>query len=93
MVAIASAPLRKPDTRVTPVAMLPSITERCEIDLSPGTRTEPISRVAGRAIKFSAIVIVVHLVRENTYVFQREFNIERAKSTEKETLRLDTFLC
>ncbi len=40
---------RKPLTRVTPCARPPSMSERCEIDLSPGTVSSPPTRVTGCA--------------------------------------------
>ena len=42
-----SAPVRKPVTCVVPLAIEPSITERCETDLSPGTTTVPLRLFAG----------------------------------------------
>ena len=39
----ASSPSRKPVTSVIPSAKEPSITDRCDIDLSPGTRCSPVS--------------------------------------------------
>ena len=46
-VARASAPSRKPLTWVRPSAMAESMMERCEIDLSPGTRRRPRSEPPG----------------------------------------------
>ena len=42
-VARLSSPSRKPLTSVVPSASEPSMIERCEIDLSPGTRSSPRS--------------------------------------------------
>ena len=39
-----SSPSSRPVMRVRPVASAPSISARCEIDLSPGTRTRPRQR-------------------------------------------------
>jgi hypothetical protein len=50
-VARVSSPSKKPDTFVTPFAIEPSIIERCEIDLSPGTLIEPFKNSLGEAIK------------------------------------------
>ena len=41
-VASASSPSRNPLTRVVPLAKAPSIIERWEIDLSPGTLASPL---------------------------------------------------
>ena len=46
-VASASAPSRKPVAADSPSASEPSITKRCETDLSPGTRTRPVSAPPG----------------------------------------------
>ncbi len=46
-VAITSADSSSPPTRVSPIASAPSMSARCEIDLSPGTATRPLQR-AGR---------------------------------------------
>ena len=43
----ASAPSRKPVTRVVPSAIAPSMIARCEMDLSPGTRSRPSRRPPG----------------------------------------------
>jgi len=47
MVAILSPPRRKPRTVVVPLAMAPSMIERCEMDLSPGTVISPLTDAAG----------------------------------------------
>jgi hypothetical protein len=52
-VARLSSPSKKPDTFVTPFAIEPSIIERCEIDLSPGTLIEPLKKSPGEAIKLA----------------------------------------
>ena len=52
-VARVSSPSKKPDTFVTPFAIEPSIIERCEIDLSPGTLIEPLKKSPGEAIKLA----------------------------------------
>ena len=41
-----SSPSSKPLIRVSPTASAPRISARCEIDLSPGTRTRPLQRAA-----------------------------------------------
>ena len=53
-VRMTSSPSSRPVMRVSPEARPPNMKERCEIDLSPGTRTlplsaEPLAAVAGRA--------------------------------------------
>jgi hypothetical protein len=47
MVAKLSSPRRNPLTVVTPLAIAPSIIERCEMDLSPGTPISPFREVVG----------------------------------------------
>ena len=47
-VARQSAAGKKPSTRLLPVAIAPSSSARCEIDLSPGTRALPRSGAPGR---------------------------------------------
>ncbi len=42
-VSRASSPSSSPLMRVSPTASVPKIRARCEIDLSPGTRTRPLS--------------------------------------------------
>ena len=46
-VASTSAPSSRPLMRLSPTAMAASISARCEIDLSPGTVVDPLSRPAG----------------------------------------------
>ena len=48
-VASTSSPSSRPVISVRPTASAPSISARCEIDLSPGTRILPASGAAGRA--------------------------------------------
>src|SRR5205823_354893 len=43
-----SAPVEKLSSLVVPSAIAPSMAYRCEIDLSPGKRTDPLTLVAGR---------------------------------------------
>src|ERR1700682_2953095 len=38
-----SSPSSSPEIRVSPTVSAPKISARCEIDLSPGTRTRPLS--------------------------------------------------
>ena len=49
-VARASSPRRKPVTLVMPQAMEPNMMERCDIDLSPGTRISPRIPRAGLTV-------------------------------------------
>ncbi len=53
-VAVQSSPLRNPRTTVGPSAIAPSIRERWEMDLSPGTAMTPPMRSTGRATKCRA---------------------------------------
>ncbi len=46
-----SSPSSRPLMRVSPTASAPNISARCEIDLSPGTRTRPFSGPARRAVR------------------------------------------
>jgi len=46
-----SSPCKKPEMWLSPSAMAASITARCDIDLSPGTRIEPLTPVPGLQIK------------------------------------------
>jgi hypothetical protein len=50
--------------RVTPEARLPNIRERCEIDLSPGTRTVPVNPGEKRLSAGRACKLVVMRVSE-----------------------------
>ena len=45
-VASASSPSKNPVTRVVPSARAPNIIERCDMDLSPGTRISPCMALA-----------------------------------------------
>ena len=45
-----SSPSSRPEMRVVPTASAPRISARCEIDLSPGTRTRPWSGAPRRAV-------------------------------------------
>ena len=49
-VRMTSSPSSRPVTRVSPEARPPSMTERCEIDLSPGKRARPMSGGERRAV-------------------------------------------
>ena len=48
-VAITSSLSSRPDTVVRPTASAPSSSARCDMDLSPGTRTAPVSAAQGEA--------------------------------------------
>ncbi len=45
-----SSPSSRPSTSVTPCASAPRMSARCEIDLSPGARTTPLSGPARLAV-------------------------------------------
>ena len=45
-VLTTSSPSRRPEALVSPTATAPNIKERCEIDLSPGTRKMPLRPLA-----------------------------------------------
>jgi hypothetical protein len=49
-VRITSSPSSRPVMRVVPEASPPNMKERCEIDLSPGIRTVPVSAGDVRAV-------------------------------------------
>ena len=51
-----SSPSRKPWISVVPSAIAPSIAARCDIDLSPGTRTSPLTWAPGLVTKVRAAV-------------------------------------
>src|SRR5207244_12572132 len=53
-----SAPVDSPRTRLSPEAIEPNISARCEMDLSPGTVIAPSSFLAGRTV---AITPGLHL--------------------------------
>jgi len=54
MVLRQSSPVRKPRTSDWPSAREASITARCEIDLSPGTRTVPENEPPGWTVKVTS---------------------------------------
>src|SRR5438128_2069916 len=45
-----SSPSSRPEIRVSPTPRAPKMRARCEIDLSPGTRTRPLSAPERRAV-------------------------------------------
>jgi hypothetical protein len=57
MVAMQSPDGKKPITRLSPAARLPSISARCEIDLSPGTRAVPRRETEGEMIQRLDLVV------------------------------------
>src|SRR5262249_28472961 len=55
LVLRTSSPSRRPEIRVSPTASAPKIRARFEIDLSPGTRTRPLSAPARRAVSGAGV--------------------------------------
>ena len=55
-----SSPSSRPSTRVSPTESRPRIIARCEIDLSPGGRSRPRKRRAGRGGQRGRLGIVRH---------------------------------
>ena len=51
-VAKLSSPSKKPETFVIPLLIEPSMFDRCEIDLSPGTLIEPLKVAQFEVMKF-----------------------------------------
>ena len=47
-----SSPSKKPETEVIPLLIEPSMIDRCEIDLSPGTLIEPLKVAQFEVMKF-----------------------------------------
>jgi hypothetical protein len=57
MVAIQSPEGRNPLTWLPPSARLPSMSARCEIDLSPSTRAVPRREVGGEMVRREDLVV------------------------------------
>ena len=53
---LTSSPSSKPSTCVSPRASAPRMSARCEIDLSPGARTDPLSGCARLAVMSAAVI-------------------------------------
>ena len=72
-VARLSSPSRKPLTSVLPSAREPSMMERCEMDLSPGTRNCPVSFPPGTTLKriSSESVISISQYSGHAHAWQR----------------------
>src|SRR5450631_122441 len=81
-VARQSSLARKPVTSLVPAAIPDSISDRCEMDLSPGTSILPDTRSAGRAVKLRIRLSGAskHSSRIGTEDFeQRRAFLQRAK--------------
>src|SRR5262249_20825507 len=58
-----SSPSSMPVMRVAPTVSAPKISARIDIDLSPGTRTRPVSRSVRRAVSGTALACIAVLPR------------------------------